>query len=92
MLGITRTYVGLVENGHKPFSEKLERKLLKVVASGDIHAPGAIVNGGIIGHNGTITPTSHPDPATNQEEIQEIRRVLEAMALDISLIKKLLTK
>ena len=32
MLGITRTYVGLVENGSKPFSEKLNRKLLKVIA------------------------------------------------------------
>ena len=29
-LCITRTYVGLVENGKKPFSDKLRRRLLKV--------------------------------------------------------------
>lgn len=89
LLCVTRTYVGLVENGNKPFSEKLERKLLKVVSSGDIHAQGAVINGGFIGHNGNVHHL--PNPQENGR-IDDMLKRLEAVETDIALLKKAIAR
>lgn len=82
MLGITRTYVGLVENGIKPFSEKLERKLLKVTSTGTINVSGTTVNGSIIGHGGTVGTPPQAD-ADFQEETRKRLSNLERLVVDL---------
>lgn len=87
-LDVTRTYIGLIENGKKPFSDILKRKLLKVTAIGDIQANGATVNNGIIGHNGTVTTHQQSE----RDSLEEIRDRLSAIETDLTLIKKLLAQ
>ena len=86
MLGITRTYVGLVENGSKPFSEKLKRKLLKVAPSGEPHAigPPASVVPGMIAE---VSAEGYGKP----DNWAELFKRLERIETDLALIKKLLT-
>ena len=81
MLGITRTYVGLVENGNKPFSEKLERKLLKVIESRSDYATRTIADGGV--------PTV---PPTEDELLKGVLERLSNVEVDLLLIKKLLAQ
>lgn len=61
MLGITRTYVGLVENGSKPFSKKLERKLLKVIEQRNSESAEPPDGGG------AAAPFQSPDSATKEQ-------------------------
>lgn len=54
LLNVDRKYVSMIETGSRPLSNKLAKKLDKLV-SGDINAPRAIVTNGAIGHNNNVT-------------------------------------
>lgn len=56
--------------------------------TGDIHAHGATVNNGIIGHNGTVTTHQQSE----RDSLEEIRDRLSAIETDLTLIKKLLAQ
>lgn len=87
-LGITRNYLALMETEKRKTPIAVTEKANRIVTDSNIHAHGATVNGGIIGHNGTVT-------TIQQETLDfraEIRERLTALETDLSLIKKLLAQ
>ena len=87
LLNVDRKYISMIETGTKPLSSKLSKKLDTLI-HGNIHANGITVNGGIIGHNGTVT-TTQKDMLNGLEDMRDRLTKIET---DLTLVKKLLAQ